>query len=354
MRSFLQKINKPIYKHTLFWVVVFLFYTTSAYKRFSSIEELLITYFFHVLFQVLIAYSILHIIIPRYRKNKSIWQGIISFLLIFFIINVFYATVWMFYLERVYVDCYVTYKKMYGEQSFLDRITDWKSIYIRLPIFYLPSLFFLVALKFYEKAYYQSKISEQKKIDELKVLRHQLNPHFLFNTLNNLYSLAVEKSDKTPEVIAKLSGMLDYMLYGCDDTFVPIYKEVDLIENYLALEQIRYEDRAKISFTNNIQEVVKIAPLLLLTFIENAFKHGVKHELDIAEVSLTLATNKKNILFTIFNTKPIMGTSKSPLKKSIGLKNVEKQLSLIYPNAYTLTIEDNPDSFFITLELEKR
>ncbi|WP_159099257.1 sensor histidine kinase [Aquimarina spinulae] len=188
---------------------------------------------------------------------------------------------------------------------------------------------------------------------ELKALKHQLNPHFLFNTLNNLYVLSVEKSDKAPEIIEKLSDILDYMLYGSDKKFVPIQKEIELIENYLALEQVRYEDRVLVSFKNSIIENIKIAPLLLLTFIENAFKHGVSQELKMAAVKIDLSSEKEHVIFNIFNTKPLSTAEKLIQKKSIGLINVEQQLNLLYPDAYDLKIEETSKSFSVNLKLKK-
>lgn len=354
MKRFLQKLDKPIYKHIAFWIVVFLFYTTSARDRFDSTEEIVITYFFHILFQVIVAYSILIFIIPRYKKNNNILESILLVVLLFFIVNFFRVAIRMYFLEPLYPNCYKTFLEANGDLTFIERIFNFYHILITIPLFYLQPLFFLIALRFYEKEYKRSQINEQKRIDELKALRHQLNPHFLFNNLNNLYLLTVEKSDKAPEVIEKLSSMLDYMLYGCEETFVAINKEVELIENYLALEQIRYDDRVNITFKNTVSKNVKIAPLLLLTFIENAFKHGVKNELNTANVIITLTTNNDEIIFTIFNTKPTTESNNTFIKKSIGLTNVQRQLNLIYPEAHTLKTENKEDSFFVSLHLKNR
>lgn len=354
MYKYLRKLNKPIYKHTLFWIVVFLFYTTSANERFDTTEETIVTYLTHVTFQIIVAYSILYFIIVRYKKKQNIIEVLFWCILLFFMVNFLYSTVRVFYLEPHYPNCYKAFFKKNGQISFIERILNWKDIFISLPLFYLQPLFFLVALQYYEKEYQQSKINEQKKIDELKALRNQLNPHFLFNTLNNLYLLTVEKSDKAPEVIEKLSGILDYMLYGTDDTFVSLKKEIQLIENYLSLEQIRYEDRVEITFEKKVYGNYKIAPLILLTFIENAFKHGVKNELEIAKVSLSLTTENNHIIFKLSNSKPQLKTTiTKTTKKSIGLKNIEHQLNLIYPNSHTLDIKDNDNLYAVTLSLKK-
>ncbi|WP_459212397.1 sensor histidine kinase [Aquimarina rhabdastrellae] len=261
----------------------------------------------------------------------------------------------MFFLEKAYPNCYETFLEKHGHLTYEERIFNLKAIFFHLPIFYLQPLFFLIALTFYERQYKISKTNEQRKMVELKALKQQLNPHFLFNTLNNLYALAVEKSDKAPEVIEKLSNILDYMLYGSDKKFVSIQKEVDLIENYLALEQVRYDDRVLVSFKNSITENLTIAPLLLLTFVENAFKHGVSQELKLATIKINLATEKENIIFNIFNTKPSTNIQKkSASKKTIGLINIEQQLELLYPNTHDLKIEETPESFSVQLKLKKQ
>lgn len=354
MNHFLNTLNKPVYKHILFWIVVFLFYTTSASDRFDTTEEVIFTYFFHVIFQIIIAYAILNFIVPIYKKNKNLLYVIASLTLLFFFINSLYVSIRMFFLEPAYPSCYKAFFERYGYLTFGQRIFNWKHMFITLPLFYLQPLFFLIALQFYEKQQKISKISEQKKALELKALKNQLNPHFLFNTLNNLYLLTVEKSDKAPEVIEKLSGILDYILYGTDDTFVSLKKEIQLIENYLSLEQIRYEDRVEITFDKKVNGNYKIAPLILLTFIENAFKHGVKNELEIAKVSLSLTTENDHIIFKLSNSKPKLKTiTVKKAKKNIGLKNIEHQLNLIYPNSHTLNIKDNDNLYTVTLSLKK-
>lgn len=356
MEIFLKNIlSKPILKHSLFWVVVFLFYATSSIERFTSTQEVVVTYIFHVFLQVIMAYSILNFIVPDYKKHRS-WIRILGFVLVlFFLINFLYVSGRMFFLEKAYPDCYQLFLKKNGHLTFTQRIFDIKIMLFHLPIFYLQPLFFLVALQFYEKQYKASRIKEEQKKNELKALKHQLNPHFLFNTLNNLYVLSMEKSDKAPEIIEKLSGILHYMLYGSDKKFVSIQKEIKLIENYLALEQIRYEDRVIVSFKNSIDKALMIAPLLLLTFIENAFKHGVSQELKMATVKIELSTNKEDILFKVFNTKPLsINKNKEEGEKSIGLTNVSQQLNLLYPNRHSLEIKETNQSFEVKLKLKKQ
>ncbi|WP_132066021.1 MULTISPECIES: sensor histidine kinase [Aquimarina] len=211
----------------------------------------------------------------------------------------------------------------------------------------------LLMFRFYKNQQNYLKLNEQKKIAELTALKNQLNPHFLFNTLNNLYALAIKKSDHAPEVIEKLSDILDYMLYRCNNKFVSIQKEIELIENYIALEKIRYGNRVRISFKNNSTEDSKIAPLLLLTFIENAFKHGVTQELKEAFISITISSDNHHIIFNIENSKSTI-SAENKNQKCIGLSNVQKQLDLLYGDDYSLDIEEESDKYCVRLILKAK
>jgi LytS/YehU family sensor histidine kinase len=208
----------------------------------------------------------------------------------------------MYFYEPKYVDFYSDIAKKYAKYSFSKRLFNF-SVFFSKSIKFLTPTALLLMFQFYKNQQNYLKLNEQKKIAELTALKNQLNPHFLFNTLNNLYALAIKKSDQAPEVIEKLSDILDYMLYRCNSKFVPIQKEIELIENYIALEKIRYGNRVQISFKNNSTEDSKIAPLLLLTFIENAFKHGVSQELKEAFISIVISSDKNHIIFNIENSK---------------------------------------------------
>lgn len=344
--------NKPVYKHILFWIIVYTIYSSSALQGTHETASVLSTGVLHLVLQIIVAYSILLLIIPRYKKNKNILESIVFLVGLFFIVQAISSIIKMSFLEDSFPACYVDSTYITQDYSFIDRLLDLKAVFIYNPFQYLQPLFFLGALLAYEKQQKQSEINEQKKIVELKALKHQLNPHFLFNTLNNLYTLTLEKSDTAPEVIEKLSGILDYMLYRCDDRYVDIEKEIELIENYLSLEQIRYEDRVTILFKNTVNKSVKIAPLLLLTFIENAFKHGVSQELKMAIVNISITLDEADIVFKITNTKTdveVAGKNKKP----IGLSNIESQLELLYPNNYYLDINNTAKEYTVILKLKQ-
>ncbi|GAA4114804.1 hypothetical protein GCM10022393_14580 [Aquimarina addita] len=257
----------------------------------------------------------------------------------------------MYYFDIQYFDFYNDTQKQYAQDSLWTRTTRF-SVFLSKCILYLTPTALLLMFQFYKNQQNFLKLNEQKKVAELTALKNQLNPHFLFNTLNNLYALALDKSDKTPEVIERLSDILDYMLYRCDDTYVPIHKEIQLIENYLSLEKVRYGKRAFITFDHHIDQEVTIAPLILLTFVENAFKHGVSQELKQCTIIISMTLKDSYIVFSIFNSKPKNGVGNQQKKDaSLGIKNVKQQLELLYSNAYDLQVLENEDSFEVMLKL---
>lgn len=348
-----QKINYYLaqskYKYLFFWLLIFMFSASHSSHLYSSSIELFTVYGIRVSIQILVAYIIIEHLIPKFlNKEKNIVFGVSIFSLLI-VAYVCCTAVLKYHLEVLYPETYVNYLKRFPDLSWYGRMTNFSEIVSKSLNFLYPT-FLILVFKLYNDKQRLSKLNEQKKTAELTALKNQLNPHFLFNTLNNLYVLALKKSDDTTMVIQKLSEILDYILYKCDEEFVPLENEVSLIENYLALEKIRYGDRAKISFRKNITGKEKIAPLLLLTFIENAFKHGVKEEINQAKIEIEISKNDEELNFSIKNSKP-KGIEIVEEKKSIGLQNIKKQLDLLYPKAYDLMIQNQPNSFSANLKL---
>ena len=199
----------------------------------------------------------------------------------------------------------------------------------------------------------KQELENQTMVSELKFLRSQINPHFLFNTLNNLYALTLKKSDKAPEIVLKLSEMMRYMLYECNESKVLISKEINYIRNYLDLERIRHRKKVEINFElNGTVNQQKIAPLLLITFIENCFKHGIKNSITTGYVNLNIRLDGNDLFFIVENSKP-SGLPNMEHKRAggIGLVNVKRRLELLYPKAHDLKIEDSPNSYKVTLHI---
>jgi sensor histidine kinase YesM len=194
---------------------------------------------------------------------------------------------------------------------------------------------------------------EKSKLEaELSFLKTQINPHFLFNTLNNIYSLAYLKDDKAAPMISKLSDMLRYMLYECTDARVPLSKEVAFLESYIDLQAVKAESSLMIDFyAENVLENHVIAPLILINFVENAFKHTHWETDANAWININLEVNDENTLIVqVENSKNGIKKPKS-IHQGIGLENTKKQLELNYPNNYTLKITEEAKSFNVLLKI---
>ncbi|WP_108868686.1 sensor histidine kinase [Aquimarina aquimarini] len=346
-------IKQPLITHILFWVCVLLYFVLSASMNVhSSYRQVIDFNVMVVIVQIISAYTCIYILIPKFLNQKKIVLFIVSLIILILAMYALYGLYKIYYYDPKYIEFYSEIAKKYAQVPFLKRFSNFSVILSKAIKFLTPTVLLLMA-SFYKNQQQFLKLSEQKKIAELNALKHQLNPHFLFNTLNNLYALALEKSDKTPEVIERLSDILDYMLYRCKDKFVVLAKEVELLENYLALEKIRYGNRVAISFKTSIDTDARIAPLVLLTFIENAFKHGVSQELKKATINIDLSTQDKTILFLITNTKPNTYNEVKNKVDALGLNNIKKQLELLYPNTHDLQILDTENQYELSLTLKQ-
>lgn len=197
----------------------------------------------------------------------------------------------------------------------------------------------------------QTKILETQlklKEQELQYLKMQIHPHFLFNTLNTLYGFALKKADETPEMILKLSNLLDYLLYQADKPFVLLTQEIDHIKDYIALEKMRFNDTLNFNINcKNIPETAKIAPMVLLPFVENSFKHGAL-QYGKLNINIHLECKGKILYFNIDNTQKKTNVTS---KQGIGLENIKKRLNLLYKGNYDFKIQNHNDIFKVELQL---
>jgi sensor histidine kinase YesM len=204
----------------------------------------------------------------------------------------------------------------------------------------------------YEQQNSAIQLLKEKTEAELAMLKGQINPHFLFNTLNNIYSLALKKSELTADAVVKLSEMLDYLLYECNAEMVDIKKEIKLIQNYIYLQKIRYGGRLDVQFkAENIIDQ-KIPPMIILPFIENSFKHGAGNQSNKVWIKINIIVESKGLEFNIVNSKSSQKKAdRKPSPGGIGLENVKKRLRLLYLNEYSLEIEDLSDTFSVKLSI---
>jgi two-component system, LytTR family, sensor histidine kinase LytS len=234
----------------------------------------------------------------------------------------------------------------------LDMFLDGFSYYI---LFY----FFIILLKYFKQnfifQYKQNQIIQQQMHFELENLKSQISPHFLFNTMNNFYGLAVDNSNKLPNLMIRLSDLLRYSLYETKQEKVPLENEIKYLENYIELEKIRLEENLKLNFNinNSNFEKFQIAPLLLITFLENAFKHSknIQNESLIIEIFINVS-NEGIMTFRIQNNFNSQAENNLVSNKGIGLENVQKRLEVIYPNEnHLLKIEKFENFYKVELNL---
>jgi LytS/YehU family sensor histidine kinase len=189
---------------------------------------------------------------------------------------------------------------------------------------------------------------------ELQSLKSQFHPHFLFNTLNNLYSLSLKKSDEAPEMILKLSELLDYSLHGSEKNKVSLTEEIGFLENYIDLALMRFSNGLEISFEKNIESPqFQLSPLLLIPFVENAIKHGVSPGDKTNLISLRLTQVGKELIFEVENpiVNPDVTKLKDSIRTGIGLNHVKQSLNILYPGAHQLEINEGEKTFSIKLQI---
>ncbi len=192
------------------------------------------------------------------------------------------------------------------------------------------------------------QLRNERTYAELSLLKSQINPHFFFNTLNNLYGLALEKSDQTPELILRLSGMMRYIIYQGQHDWVSLQDEIDYLNNFIELQHVRFQKRVSVSFNTAIEQDIKVPPLLFINLIENAYKHGVEKLTDNAYVLINLTVKRQQLTFEIANNY-------DPTEQNniigIGLSNLRKRLMLLYPDKHQLTITDSQNRYHVILVL---
>lgn len=216
----------------------------------------------------------------------------------------------------------------------------------------------MLSLKFLKVWYIKQQenvtLTRENAVAELQLLKAQVHPHFLFNTLNNIYSFTLSKSSSAGDLIEKLSAILQYMILEGEKAIVPLDKEIQMLLDYISLEEVRYGDRLDIT-TNVYGEMENkfIAPLLMIPFVENAFKHGSSKLLNNPKVRLSIRVEHDNLFFELMNNKPLdtEQSSKPNGKGGIGLKNARKRLELLYPGQHQLKIESTESTFFVKLKI---
>lgn len=333
-----------IWRHIVFWVA-FSFFWALIYVNYSQgLWSLQRQLFLNVLWmpaRILYCYPLMYWVIPKYLlKEKYVTFALI--ILLWFIAG------WLLnYLYRAYFLIPVQ-----EALDFTNIVKDpWQPGSFLLLTTAAGVTSIIVLFKHWFKKQQEWMQSEKEKVTaELQLLKAQVHPHFLFNTLNNIYSFSLENSSKTPGLILKLSALLSYMLYDCNKDKVMLAKEIEIMKSYIDLEKERYGNNIDISWmvTGDIDGKL-VVPLLLLPFLENAFKHGTSELVEKPWLSIDIAANENVLKCKIINSKKINGTGKNG---GIGIQNGMKRLKIMYPDKHELKINDEGNFFVVSLTLD--
>ncbi|MCB0280491.1 MAG: histidine kinase [Calditrichaeota bacterium] len=241
--------------------------------------------------------------------------------------------------------------------NFFDWIDISKSVVHIYPVVILATVVTLIRIWYYEQLG-KFELKEEKLKTELKYLKAQIHPHFLFNTINNIYSSSLANDPQTSILLLKLSELLRYMIYESKDELIPVSKEIEILENYIELETIRHGKRLNIVFNKHGDlSGLQIPPLLFLPFVENSFKHGIAKSLDDNWISIDLEADGKKLTFKVENGKAIENeiTAKPDMTEQqdgFGLRNLEKRLKLLFQDGYILDIYDEDKSYLAVLKVD--
>jgi len=303
-----------------------------------------------VVSQIALTYVLIYWLLPNYyfKKRNLFISGVFTagIFLVFYLV----ATVFP-YSTAVYNDIMNTTPSGYPSFSSM-----MKNVFVgqltSMPLITGLAIMIKLIKRWWHKLKETEQLAKEKVKAELQLLKSQVHPHFLFNTLNNIYYFTISGSAKAPEMIKKLTDLLDYILNECNRPLVPLEKEIKMIQDYMALEKIRYGDQMNMSveFPDNCRNKM-IAPLLLIPFVENSFKHGTSKVLSRAYIKLIIKTEDNTLYFSIINSKPPVNEPVTT-KGNIGLKNVKKRLELLYPDEHVLTITEEPEVFTIELKIQ--
>lgn len=334
IKTFIKKHHKEILFQVILIIVLFLFYSFDKHEH-KKIDIITIPFFANY---TIVAMVINYILLPKLFYQKKRIKFALAVIVLLGIVIVLEELV----LEQIY---------------FPDtRGKCFPGVFFSLAEI-VPVMVVFVGFKFaWDINTKQREVEELQstiKESELQFLKSQINPHFLFNNLNNLYAYAIENSPKTPSLIVELSAVLRYMLYDCKEDYVPLQKELNHLQSFINLNELQIENRGDIQFKiNKVDNSFKIAPLILIMFIENAFKHSTASQSDNIFIYIDINVTKNGALtFNCVNSF-LPNTNTDNLAKGIGLQNVEKRLELLYPGAHELQIREEKNVYQVTLTLQ--
>ncbi|RBL90529.1 sensor histidine kinase [Chitinophaga flava] len=349
IEKFIQFTGKHRFlTHFTYWICVYVLamsrYNSYTNPMYTFNQELLNSLFF-IGFAAITSYFLGYFVLPRLLTGKHYFRTLVVSLVVLYLIMVISRLCVVYFMEPI------IRTRPFEQESVAEIFTDLDYLFLNYFIHAFSYAFVFIFIKLLKDQYVVNKramdLEKQKADIELMALKAQLNPHFLFNTLNNIYSLSILQSPQTSPAIARLSEILDTLLYRSGKMFVPASQEITLLQNYIELEKLRYDERLAISFEHRLERDVEIAPLILLSLVENAFKHGAGEDAGSPEIRIRLTQDKDRFAFEISNTF----RTKVDQQLGIGLENIRKQLALLYPETHTFETTVAQRVFTAKLEL---
>lgn len=335
-------LKNRVFLHILFWTVHLVFFAVLHGSFSDNYGQTFFEEAIYLPVKIAFTYFVLYFLLPRY-----ILTGRYGWFILFFMLSSFAAGT----AQRIVaytIDFPLYYPEYLSEPLlFIPKIIK-TFVYIYQVVF---TAVMIKLLRFwYANQQAQQVLTKEKLEAELKFLKTQIHPHFLFNTLNNLYALTLKKSEKAPEMVLKLSELINYMLYECTANEVPLSKEVKFLENYIAIEKMRYGDKLEVDVRVTGNQHTVIAPMVILPFVENCFKHGASEELQQAWVTVQIEAAEHAILIKVENSKSNNGNNHHG--DGIGIQNVKRRLALLYPSRHELRILDGSETFLVILTIQ--
>lgn len=334
--------------HILFWIG-YLFVYTGVHAE----GEDGLWFYFRIELQglpaaMLVTYVNIYFLFPRFFKPKKYIAYAVGAVLLLFTASL---------LNRILIERVIE-PQFFPDTTYYEPIFVWYLLFKGMVWFLAPVLLFTLLIKavghWVDQERFHQDTMREKLAAELNLLKAQVHPHFLFNTLNNLYALTLHSAPAAPQVVLKLSELMSYMLYESQSELILLEKEVAHISNYIALEKLRYGDRLDVSLTASGEtEAKKIAPLLLIPFVENAFKHGVSDETDDVWVTIDIKVKDGWLNVKVENSHAGGDSrdSKKTMTGGIGLQNVKRRLALLYPDAHKLSYTKEAAHYSVDLKI---
>jgi sensor histidine kinase YesM len=348
-----------IYRHLIFWVACYLVAALS-YPPHGSFgppngidvdgitkyyEMVGIRSFFHILCQMIFCYPLLYFLVPVFLWKREYWQFAGMLLLLLAITSLLRFSIFAFIYNPIMrgLNFYVNSLDQIAKNSIIQNFEG--------PAF---EGFLFISLKLFKDWQQKQKdnldLKKENANAELLLLKAQVHPHFLFNTLNNIYSFTLDRSPQAKSMVRMLEDMLHYMIEECEQPLVSLEKEIGVLKDYFELERIRYGNSIDMQFEIAGEFIGKVvSPLLMIPFVENSFKHGTSRVLREPWIKLFIQADDDMVHFSLTNSKP--AEEMVHHKRGIGLANVRKRLELLYPAAHLLVIESTKNTYTVNMQI---